>query len=324
MPDLVLSPIAILAGCALLYVGGDMLVSASTFIANRIGMSPVAIGATIVAVGTSAPELSVSLGAALAGHNDVSVGNVVGSNVCNIILVLGLCGLFSRLRASREVVRVDFPILVVVSGIFTWMISDHVISRAEGMVLFLGLAAYIGWNLRRAAEDPDVGEFFADEAAEVISEHEEEGWTRPTLRAVAGVFCLGLGAKWLVSGSLQALRPLELSEAAIGVTIVALGTSVPEIGTSIIAARKGHGDLAVGNAIGSSVFNILGVLGLTASVRPLHADDVSLIDGAIMIAATLVGMVLLAKPVGIGRLQGGILVAAYGLYFAGAFLVQPL
>ena len=107
-------------------------------------------------------------------------------------------------------------------------------------------------------------------------------------------------------------------------TIVALGPSVPEIGTSIIAARKGHGDLAVGNAIGSSVFNILGVLGLTASVRPLHADDVSLIDGAIMIAATLVGMVLLAKPVGIGRLQGGILVAAYGLYFAGAFLVQPL
>ena len=325
MLDLVLSPIAILAGCALLYVGGDMLVSASTFIANRIGMSPVAIGATIVAVGTSAPELSVSLGAALAGHNDVSVGNVVGSNVCNIILVLGLCGLLSQLRASREVVRVDFPILVAVSGIFTWMIRDHVISRAEGAILFLGFIAYIGWNLRRAADDPEVGEFFAEEAAEALSESEEAGgWTGPTLRAVAGVFCLGLGAKWLVSGSLQALRPLELSEAAIGVTIVALGTSVPEIGTSIIAARKGHGDLAVGNAIGSSVFNLLGVLGLTASIRPLRAYDVSLVDGAIMIAASLVGMVLLAKPVGIGRLQGGILVAAYGLYFAAAFLVQPL
>ncbi len=323
MFDLVLSPFAILAGCALLYVGGDMLVSASTFIANRIGMSPVAIGATIVAIGTSAPELSVSLGAALSGHNDVSVGNVVGSNVCNIILVFGLCGLFSQLRASREVVRVDFPILIVVSGIFTWMISDHVISRGEGGLLFLGLIVYIVWNLRRAADDSGFEEFLAEEAAGAMSEG-EEGWAGPTLRAVAGVFCLGLGAKWLVSGSLQALRPLELSEAAIGVTIVALGTSVPEIGTSIIAARKGHGDLAVGNAIGSSVFNLLGVLGLTASIRPLRAYDVSLVDGAIMIAASLVGMVLLAKPGGIGRIQGGILVAAYGLYFAAAFLVQPL
>jgi len=305
--------VAILAGCVLLYLGGDMLVSASTFIADRIGMSPVAIGATIVAVGTSAPELSVSLDAALSGHVDVSVGNIVGSNVCNIILVLGLCGLVRRLRVSREVVRIDFPILIIVSGIFTIMINDHVISRVEGVILASGLAVYIGWNLRRAAEDTEVRELLMGEVADTLGV-DREHWVKPVARAVAGVFFLGLGAKWLVNGSLQALEPLHLSEATIGSTVVALGTSVPEIGTSIIAARKGHGDLAVGNAIGSCVFNLLGVLGVTACLRPLIANEVDLIDGAILIATSLAGLVLVARPDGIGRLRGTILVTIYVLY----------
>lgn len=313
MLELVLSLLAIFAGCALLYLGGDMLVSASTFIADRIGMSPVAIGATIVAVGTSAPEFSVSLDAALSGHVDVSVGNIVGSNVCNIILVLGLCGLVRRLRVSREVVLVDFPILIIVSGIFTIMIHDHVISRVEGAILASGLLVYIGWNLRRAAEDTEVRELLMGEVAETLGE-DREHWVKPVARAVAGVFFLGLGAKWLVNGSLQALDPLHLSEATIGITVVALGTSVPEIGTSIIAARKGHGDLAVGNAIGSCVFNLLGVLGVTACLRPLTANEVDLIDGAILIASSLVGLVLVARPDGIGRTRGLILVSIYVLY----------
>jgi len=315
--ELILSPLAILAGCGLLYVGGDMLVSASTFIANRIGMSAVAIGATVVAVGTSAPELSVSLDAALNDHTDVSVGNIVGSNVCNIILVLGLCGLAGRLRASRQVYRIDFPILVVVSGIFAWMIHDHHISRIEGVVLMAGFAGYVIWNIRRAAEDADVEQFLVDELAETIGE-DQQHWVGPVLRAFTGIICLGLGAKWLVDGSLQALEPLHLSEAAIGVSVVALGTSVPEIGTSIIAARKGHGDLAVGNAIGSSVFNLLGVLGFTATLHPLSATDVDVIDGVILVVTSLVGLVLVARPNGIGPVHGGVLVAAYSLYLVAA------
>lgn len=321
MFELLLSPLAIFFGCVLLYLGGDMLVSASTFIADRIGMSPVAIGATIVAVGTSAPELSVSLDAALSGHSDVSVGNIVGSNVCNIILVLGLCGLFARLRPSREIVRIDFPILIVVSAVFTWMISDQLISRGEGIVFMLGLVVYVIWNLRRVSEDHEIEEFLTEEVAEALGDNRED-WYRPALRAVGGVFFLGLGAKWLVSGSLQALEPFELSEAAIGLTIVALGTSVPEIGTSIIAARKGHGDLAVGNAIGSSVFNLLGVLGLTASIRPLAANDVTLIDGLVLIAVSFAGLILVARPEGIGRIQGGVLVSVYTLYVLAAVLFQ--
>ena len=321
MLDLLLSPLAILAGCTLLYLGGDMLVSASTFIADRIGMSPVAIGATIVAIGTSAPELSVSLDAALSGHNDISVGNIVGSNVCNIILVLGLCGLFTSLRASREIVRLDFPILVVVSGIFTWMISDQLITRVEGFSLVAGLALYIVWNLRRAAEVGEIEDLLTGEVAEALGEGKQH-WVAPAARAVGGIFFLGLGATWLVHGSLQALEPFALSEAAIGLTIVALGTSVPEIGTSIIAARKGHGDLAVGNAIGSSVFNLLGVLGVTASIQPLAADDVTLLDGVILIAVSLAGLVLIARPGGIGRLQGGVMVTAYTLYLVAAVAYQ--
>ena len=319
--DLILSPLAILAGCVLLYLGGDMLVSASTFIADRIGMSPIAIGATIVAVGTSAPELSVSLDAALSGHSNVSVGNVVGSNVCNIILVLGLCGLFSQLRASREVVRIDFPILIVVSGIFTWMISDNLITRAEGVMLVTGLAFYIVWNLRRAASVGEIEEFLTEEVAEAIGEKNRR-WVGPAARALGGIFFLGLGAKWLVSGSLQALEPFGLNEAAIGLTIVALGTSVPEIGTSIIAAHKGHGDLAVGNAIGSSVFNLFGVLGLTAIIRPLTAYEVTVIDGVILIAVSFAGLVIIARPEGVGRVQGGVMVTAYTLYVVSAVAFQ--
>jgi len=319
--ELFLSPLAILFGCVLLYLGGDMLVSASTFIADRIGMSPVAIGATIVAVGTSAPELSVSLDAALSGHSDVSVGNIVGSNVCNIILVLGLCGLFARLRPSREIVRIDFPILIFVSMVFTWMISDQQISRAEGIVFMLGLVVYVVWNLRRVSDDAEIEELLTEEVAEALGENRED-WYKPAARALGGVFFLALGAKWLVTGSLQALEPFNLSEAVIGLTIVALGTSVPEIGTSIIAARKGHGDLAVGNAIGSSVFNLLGVLGLTASIQPLTAYDVTLVDGLILIAVSFVGLILIARPEGIGRVQGGVLVSAYTLYIVAAIIFQ--
>ena len=318
MLELALSLLLIVAGCALLYLGGDMLVSASTFIADRIGMSPVAIGATVVAIGTSAPEFSVSLDAALDGHSDVSVGNVVGSNVCNIILVLGLCGLFRPLRASRTICRIDFPILIAVSLLFTWMVRDFVISRIEGIALVLMLIAYVTWNLRRAASDETIGQAITEEVSEAIGD-DTPAWVGPVLRALGGVICLGLGAKWLVDGSLLTLEPFHLSEAAIGVTVVALGTSVPEIGTSIIAAQKGHGDLAVGNAIGSSVFNILGVLGVTASIRPLAANDVDLMDGAILVAASLIGLVLIARPGGIGRAQGAVLVTTYSIYLIAAF-----
>jgi cation:H+ antiporter len=317
--ELLLSLFAILAGCALLYVGGDMLVSASTFIANRIGMSSVAIGATVVAVGTSAPELSVSLDAALSNHVDVSVGNIVGSNVCNIILVLGLCAIVSRLSASRQVYKIDFPILIFVSALFTFMIRDEVISRLEGIILMLGLVIYVVWNFRRVAHDSDVVGLLEEEVAEAIGSGGEQPWLHPVARAVLGITFLGLGAKWLVEGSLQALEPVQLSEASIGITIVALGTSVPEIGTSIIAARRGAGDLAVGNAIGSSVFNLLGVLGFTATIRPLTANDVDLVDGAILIVTSLVGMVLIARPNGIGRVHGIILVAVYVCYLLAAF-----
>ena len=320
MLELVLSLLLILAGCGLLFVGGDMLVSSSTFIANRIGMSPVAIGATVVAIGTSAPEFSVSLGAALSNNPDISVGNVVGSNICNIILVLGLCAMIRPLRTSREIYRIDFPILLGVTALFTWMISDFIITRLEGGILLALLATYVVWNLRRAVTDENLEALLAEEVAEVMGEGDDIHWVKPALRAVGGVICLGLGAKWLVDGALQTLEPFDLSEAAIGVTIVALGTSVPEIGTSMIAAKKGHGDLAVGNAIGSSVFNVLGVLGFTAAIRPIAATDVSLLDGAIMMAATLVGLVLVIPRTGINRVQGGILVAAYATYIVAALI----
>ena len=177
-------------------------------------------------------------------------------------------------------------------------------------------------DVRRAGDDGDVAKLLNEEVAEALGDGEQQHWVGPVVRAVAGILCLGLGAKWLVSGSLQALEPFALSEAAIGLTIVALGTSVPEIGTSIIAARQGHGDLAVGNAIGSSVFNLLGVLGVTACIKPLTAYDVTLIDGAILIAVSLAGLVLIARPDGIGRFQGGVMVTAYTLYLFTAVAFQ--
>jgi cation:H+ antiporter len=315
--ELAMSLLLILVGCALLYIGGDMLVSASTFIADRIGMSPIAIGATVVAIGTSAPELSVSLDAAVSAHYGVSVGNVVGSNVCNIILVLGLCALIRPVRPSSDAYRIDFPILIAVSIAFMIIVHDQVISRLEGAALVTGLATYVIWNLRRAAVDEGLSEFLREEVEEAMGEGGSH-WSRTLARAFGGVLCLGLGAKWLVDGSLQTLAPFELSEAAIGVTVVALGTSVPEIGTSMIAAQKGHADLAVGNAIGSSVFNLLGVLGITAAIRPLAATDVGFMDGAVLVATSLAGLVLVARTAGIGRVQGAVLVATYVLYVVSA------
>ena len=195
------------------------------------------------------------------------------------------------------------------------MVRDALITRAEGVILALGLVLYVVWNLRRAGVDDDLGELFSEEVAETLGGKGEKGYL-PVGRALLSIAFLGLGAKWLVDGSLQALAPYELSEAAIGITVVALGTSVPEIGTSIIAAQKGHGDLAVGNAIGSSVFNLLGVLGVTGAIRALPANDVDFMDGAILIASSLAGLVLVARPGGIGRIQGGVLVATYLLYLA--------
>lgn len=299
-----------------------MLVSASTLIADRIGMSAVAIGATVVAVGTSAPELSVSLGAAYDGLSDISVGNIVGSNICNIIFVLGLCGLVAEVKPSAQLYRIDFPILVVVSAIFTVMIYDQVISRLEGLLLFAGLVTYVIWNLRRARSDDEIGEIFAGEVAEAMPDADTP-WAGTVFRAVGGVLLLGFGADLLVRGSIQALEPFHLSEATIGITVVALGTSVPEVGTSMIAARKGEGDLAVGNAIGSSVFNVLGVLGITASLSPLAATDVSLMDGFILMGTSLAGLALVARPSGIGRTEGIVLVLAY-LAYVGAALSEHL
>jgi cation:H+ antiporter len=308
-----------LLGCTLLYFGGDMLVSASTFIADRVGMSPMAIGATVVAIGTSAPELAVSLDAAVDNHYGVSVGNVVGSNVCNIILVLGLCGLIRPLRPSSDAYRVDFPILIFVSAAFTLIVYDQMITRLEGLALTLGLLTYLVWNLRRAAVDDQVSDFLREEVEGAMGDG-QSGWGGTLLRALGGVACLAIGAKWLVDGSLQVLAPFALSEAAIGVTVVALGTSVPEIGTSMIAAKKGHADLGVGNAIGSSVFNILGVLGITAVIRPLEAADVGIVDGVLLVATSCAGLVLVARQGGIGRPQGALLVVTYALYVISAFV----
>ena len=218
-------------------------------------------------------------------NNQINLVRAVGVGLLLLALIVGTVGFFSQYP------RPEFADFV---GDFYANISAEFASIALTVLLIDYL------NERR--EDQRRKELLVRELSSTSN--------AIALRAVAELKAEG----WLVDGSLQTLAPFDLSEAAIGITIVALGTSVPEIGTSIIAARRGHGDLAVGNAIGSSVFNILGVLGFTATIRPLAAHDVSFMDGAILMATSLVGLVLVARPTGIGRLQGGVLVAAYSAY----------
>lgn len=255
-------------GLVILILGAEWLVRGASRLAAKVGISPLVIGLTVVAFGTSSPEMAVSVQSSLAGQSDIAVGNVVGSNIFNVLFILGLSAIIAPLIVQQQLIRLDVPIMIGLSFLMYFMSLDGVIGRFEGILLFGGIIAYTVFLIMQSRKENKIVE---DEYAQEYAAKNESGWKPWVINlglVVIGLALLVQGSNWLVESAITIARSLGLSELIIGLTIIAAGTSMPEVATSVMAAIKGERDIAVGNVVGSNIFNILSVLGLTALVAP--------------------------------------------------------
>ncbi len=303
----------VILGLVLLYYGAEWLVRGASELAIRFGISPLVVGLTVVAFGTSAPELVVSVKANLAGNGGMALGNVVGSNICNIALVLGCAAAIFPLQIHHQVIRRELPILIVVSVLFAFMLGDGVISRLEGGLLFAGVLAYVCTSLRAARNEPDC-EVCEDLDPEVIEAAKKGGIGRvffDLFLVVVGCGVLVIGADRMVFGGGNIARDFGVSEAVIGLTLFAFGTSLPELATSVVAAFRKQGDIIVGNAVGSCIFNILAVVGLAGIIAPLEAVGVTVVHVAVMLVTSVLILPMMWHRMKLNRLEGILLSVGY-------------
>lgn len=308
--------LSFLAGGMLLIGGAELLVRGASRLALGAGISPLVIGLTVVAFGTSSPELAVTVGAARAGEADVAVGNVVGSNILNVLFILGLSALIVPLTVAQQLVRQDVPLMIAASVLVLLLALDHRVGFADGVLLCVGGAAYTAFLIRQSRkEQPEV----ATEYAEALS-----GLRRRPHRAALdvgmvaiGLALLTLGARWLVAASVAAATALGVNELVIGLTVVAAGTSLPEIATSVLAAIRGERDIAVGNVVGSCIFNLLAVLGIGAMTAPegLAVPPGALtFDVPVMIAVAVAALPIFFTGYTIARWEGAVFLGYYIAY----------
>lgn len=303
-----LSFVMLVAGFALLVWGADKFVAGASAFARRLGVSPLLVGLTIVAFGTSAPELAVSLTAALQGANEIAVGNVLGSNVFNLLVVAGLSAVLCPLIMDRTLLRRDWPLSVAAAVLLLLFLApDLTISRIEGLILLAIFIVVLVVQIRAAMQ----GRGAADSEEEEVS-------MSPLLigvNIVLGLACIIIGGQLAVNGATGIARMFGLSETLIGLTIVAIGTSLPELVTSLVAAHKGQNEIAMGNVIGSNLFNILLILGVSASITPIPVQAVSVIDCIVLIAASVI-FYLPAMRGKLGRAPGAVMALCYVAYTA--------
>src|SRR6056297_414765 len=304
---MLLNLLALLVGFVLLYFGAERLVHGAASLALRFGLTPLVVGLTVVAFGTSAPELVVSVGSALEGRGGLAIGNVVGSNIVNVALILGLSVLIRPALVKTQLLRLDVPLMIAASALLFVLLLDGVLNRVEGAFLFAGLIAYTGFNIwqsrrEQAAVQTDLAEVLPTPSGSV---GRDVGWV------AVGLVVLVVGAQFLVSGAVSIAEAAGLSEAFIGLTIVAIGTSLPELATSVVAALRGEGDIAVGNVVGSNVFNLLGILGIAATVSPLERGGIGLFDLGTMLFLTFLLVPLMRSGFQLARWEGALLVSCY-------------
>jgi cation:H+ antiporter len=300
----------IAAGFLLLFFGGDFLVRGAESIAIRNGISPLVVGLTVVAFGTSSPELFISVNAALEGFDDVAIGNAVGSNICNLTLVLGLAALLRPIKVEAQLMKLDGPILIFCSFVLIWMLMDDVISRTDGTILVTGIAIYVFGSIYLSRRDKKL---LDREFEETMHKDHPSTWNSIGLLGL-GLVMLGFGADFFVDGAVTIAQELSIPEALISLTLIALGTSLPELATTIVASIKGRGDIAVGNAIGSSIFNILAILGITSMIEPLSRGSINWIDLGSKTFISIALLPMLFTKNTLSRPEGGILLATYFSY----------
>jgi cation:H+ antiporter len=308
----------LVGGLVTLVIGAEILVRGASRLAAALGISPLVIGLTIVAFGTSSPEMAVSVQSALSGQVDIAVGNVVGSNIFNILFILGLSAVIVPLVVAQQLVRLDVPLMIGVS-VLVWVLSlNGFIEQWEGIVLFAGIIAYTVFLIVQSRREKDKA--VEAEYATEYAPHEPRTGPRMLLNgvmAVGGLVLLVFGARWFVDGAVELARGLGMSELIIGLTIVAAGTSMPEVATSIVAAVRGERDIAVGNVVGSNIFNILAVLGLTAIVSPTSvpvASGMLTIDMPFMIAVAVACLPIFLTGHTIARWEGVVFLGYYVAY----------
>jgi cation:H+ antiporter len=262
---------AVVVGLVLLVGGAELLVRGASRLAVSLGISPLVVGLTVVAFGTSAPELAVGVQSAAAGRTELALGNVVGSNIFNTLAILGVSALIAELVVRQNLVKRELPMVVLASlFVFGCAVFTDAITRWQGALLVLAAIAYTVWAIRRELNEPDEVEAeYAEEVAQLTGGGRRHHWAFDVLMLLVGLGLLVLGARWLVDGASDIAVSLGMSELLVGVTIVAVGTSLPEAATSVVAAIRGERDIAVGNIVGSNLFNLLVVLGLTSLVSPV-------------------------------------------------------
>ena len=305
-----LSFVMLVIGFVLLVWGADKFVEGASALARKMGVSPLLVGLTIVAFGTSMPELAVSVTAALRGANEIAVGNVVGSNMFNLLVVAGLSAVICPLVMDKMLLRRDWPLSIFAAVLLLVAIApDHVIARWEGAVLLVIFAVILSRQIKAALNDRAQLAAAEAEAAEEMTKSPVLIW----VNIVLGLACIVLGGQLAVNGATGIARMFGLSETLIGLTIVAIGTSLPELVTSIVAARKGQNEIAMGNVIGSNLFNILLILGVSAVITPIPVQATSIIDCLFLIAISVL-FYLPARKGKLGRLPGALMVASYVAY----------
>lgn len=309
----------VVAGLIFLVVGGEFLVRGASQLAGALGIAPIVIGLTVVAFGTSTPELAVSLDAALSGNADIAVANVVGSNIFNILFILGVSALISPLVIHSQMIKREVPIMIGVSLLIYIFALNGVIGRFEGIVLFAGIIAYTSWLVIEARKNKT-------ENQELKTESDQEYSAKPSgakgLMVSVGFVVVGLGvvmlgADWLVDGAVQMAKSLGVSDTVIGLTIVAAGTSLPEVVASIMATIKGERDIAVGNVVGSNIYNILAIVGLSSSIVPggLNVNESLLrMDFPVMLAVAAICYPFFRTGSQLSRKEGVFFLVSYVAY----------
>ena len=303
---MILDIVLIIVGVWMVLYGADRLTEGASALARRMNVPEIIIGLTIVAAGTSAPELFVSLVSALKGTPDLAVGNVVGSNTMNCMLIVGCAAMVAPMTISKSTVKKDIPFAVVASMLLLLLSLNSYLGRLDGVVVLAGLAIFMMYTLWQAKKGQ----------AEPAAEQKQQNPWASMFFVVVGLALLVLGSNIFVSHASSLAYALGISEGVVGLTVVAGGTSLPELATSVVAARKGQSAIAIGNVIGSNVFNILLILGLTATISPLEIEGITTLDMAVMLLSVVLVWLFSRTRYTVERWEGALLVVGYLVYLA--------
>lgn len=305
--------VLLIAGFILLIKGADLFVDGSSSVAKLFKVPSVIIGLTIVAMGTSAPEAAVSITAAVTGNNAIAISNVIGSNIFNILIVIGVCAVIKSFASNKDILRRDFPFCIGVTALLFFLMIDKEFSRIDGVILLVLFIVYLVMMIQSAMKNRE-------------AEQEEEQKISPiksVIFIIVGIAAIIFGGDMVVDNASKIAAQFGLSQTLIGLTIVAVGTSLPELVTSIVAAMKGESGMALGNVVGSNIMNILFILGASSAIHPIKAETEALIDGALLLAGTIMVYIYCRSGKKVDRAEGIVCISLY-VFYTGYVIARSL